>query len=210
MDEVYELFTKHLKRRFEIENNDVKINEIIIEYTFLDSINSTRNILPENVNIDFPLGNQENNDILADNKRMDLFITNLNEKHIIAEFKFHRKKKPPKTRNAGQVFADVIKLYKFRIRDKNIKRLFIYVYDKVMDEYYRKKINEFSIINVGNLFPIDRNYLENRPETFKKEIKRVTNYNDLPEVNFIKLKCVCSSHLPNFNFLKIFEVIPLI
>jgi hypothetical protein len=94
---------------------------------------------------------------------------------LAIEFKFDRgipsKRNLNKTQKAGKVFADIFRLALIEPNNKNIQRYLVFITDKEMATYFQNpsnKLIDFFALRAEETLRIDREYIENHPDTFVK------------------------------------------
>lgn len=117
----------------------------------------------------------------------------------------------PKPNNTGKVFADILKLAFFRREHDGIRRYLVYIADEQMTGYLSKPSHGYGpFINLeeNTGFKITKRYWAEKPVTFIRELKKITESGDLPEVTVI-CRFKRDVNLGNKELaIKVYEVVP--
>ena len=157
-------------------------SEDTIRYMMFHALTTAEEISPLNVYLEYPHPEVPNKDYA----KLDTFVAPMRNRPSLAfEMKFQKKignNDIPKPNNAGAVFADIFKLALFRKGSGNIKRYFVYVADNHMIKYLcNPKYEPFIRLQENMGFKIASEYLNKKPKTFIKQLKKIVEKEDFPE-----------------------------
>ena len=168
-----------------------------IRYTFFAALLKRANVQPHEIALEYP------HPAVA-GKIVDTYIPSLDGKPVVIEFKYDRNipsgRAGRKTHNAGALFADIYRLYKFEASESD--RLLVYCTDQIMAKYFRKPANDYSVffdLVQGQTMSIDDKFMSTKPDTVKKRIGGAMN---------VVLECLWTDNLPQEHYLRIYGVLP--
>ena len=165
---LFQGFGNLLENRF---SKQVYTTEDSIRYTLFYCLTRKMQIHPSDIIQEYPHTH-------IPGAKIDTYIPPMEKRPgLIFEFKFNRKmpagRNPAKSMKAGKVFADIFRLANFQT-NKNIRRFFIYITDRLMAVYFQNpsnKLQDFFNLNPRDILRIDRAYVEEgHPKTFIKNV----------------------------------------
>ncbi|MCF6319619.1 MAG: hypothetical protein L3J83_10155 [Proteobacteria bacterium] len=175
-------------------------SEDCVRYSFFISLVEETNIESHEILMEYPHP-------LIENAKIDTFIpSNKNAKGLAIEFKYDRRipsgKNAPKPQKAGKLFKDINRLLKFGGEDK-VNLWLIYLTDDEMIKYYRNtqnKLNDFFNLSAGENIDFTNMFLNNKSETFKKNVGYEIKAN---------VQCLFSKNLLTSHELRVYQVRPI-
>jgi len=190
-------FTKHLDIRF---TNSVYTTEDSVRYTFFQSLASKMNLGTEEIILEFPHP-------VIKRAEIDMLIPPKERRNeLVFEFKFDREMpsghNSPRPMKAGKLFADLVRLSKYKGKFEESKCFFVYVTDYEMADYMNKdsnRLNDFFNLPQNKILKINDAYINNHSDTF---VSQALTYG----------KCdidVSLSHFANLNktfYVRIYEI----
>ena len=168
INKVFEQFAIQLEQRFA---RRICTTEDSVRYTLFHCLTSYLDITPLDIVVEYPHSQ-------IPKAMIDTYVLSKHElPGLIFEFKFDRKipshKNLNKTQRAGNVFSDIFRLVTFKSQHENLHRYFVYVTDKEMATYFRNpynQLNDFFDLDLEKSISIERNYIENHPDTFIRAV----------------------------------------
>lgn len=193
IDNVFSEFSSLMHTRLAAS---IYTTEDSIRYTFFIALLTRTSIKPHEIVLEYPH---------PVSGKVDTYIPSLKGKSVVIEFKYDRnipsKNAVPRPQNAGEIFADVYRLYRFTAPAEP-DRLLIYCSDRIMAQYFRNPANgysDFFDIGQGQTILIDDKFINTKTATFKKKIGGPMA---------VILECLWTDSLPQEHHLRIYKIIP--
>ena len=197
LQDAFQDFSDHLERRFA---NKVYTTEDSVRYTFFQSLSSKMNLSAEEIILESPHP-------IIKRAEIDMLIPPKDKRdELVFEFKFDRAipsgHNSPRPMKAGKLFADLVRLSKYKEKFSHSKCFFVYVTDFEMADYLSKDSNRlddfFNLLSDGTL-SIDKSYIDNHSETFVSQI-------NLNGDHALKVSSEYSKDLNKGFFVRIYQV----
>jgi len=190
-------FAGLLEKRF---SDEIYTNEDCIRYLFFSSLLTHTEISPNEIVLEYPHPSFAR-------KAVDTYIPPAQGREgMVAEFKYDRnvssERNKSRSRQAGQIFADIGRLACFSITDKAIRRYLIYVTDGEMQRYFRNPQNGldwFLDAEIGCEMLLDPGRLNGLSATFRKNAGKID-----PQAS---ITLIYGAELPG-HVLRIYEINP--
>ena len=190
-------FAGLLEKRF---SDEIYTNEDCIRYLFFSSLLTHTEISPNEIVLEYPHPSFAR-------KAVDTYIPPAQGREgMVAEFKYDRnvssERNKSRSRQAGQIFADIGRLACFSITDKAIRRYLIYVTDGEMQRYFRNPQNGFEWFldaEIGCEMLLDPGQLNDLSATFRKNAGKID-----PQAS---ITLIYGAELPG-HVLRIYEINP--
>ena len=192
-------FSELLGIRF---SNNVYTTEDSVRYTFFLSLITKMNLEASEIILEYPHP-------IIDRAEIDMFIPSKNERdELVFEFKYDREMpsghNSPRPMKAGKLFADLVRLAKYKEKYNESKCYFVYVTDFEMADYLSKdsnRLDDFFNLSENKTLKIDEVYVKNHSDTF---VNQAMTYGQF-EIN---VSCVKFSNLNKNFFVRIYEINP--
>jgi hypothetical protein len=199
LQKTFQHFSENLDIRF---TNEVYTTEDSVRYTFFQSLTSIMNLSLEEIILEFPHP-------VIKRAEIDMLIPPKEGRNeLVFEFKFDREMpsghNSPRPMKAGKLFADLVRLSKYKEKHGKSKCFFVYVTDYEMADYMNKdsnRLNDFFNLPQNEILKINDVYINNHSDTFVSQALTYGTHNI----------DVSLSHFANLNktfYVRIYEIDP--